>query len=203
MNQTILSKQSLRTQMRQKRRSLDEGQQDTAAQGLLKNLLSVNVFNQAKRISMYFPNDGEIDPTLVMLRALEMSKKCYYPIIFPSRKPKLFFAPVLPGTRLKADRMGIMSPVVPSAHWLKPSQLDVILLPLVSFDAHGSRIGMGGGFYDASLAFLSSRKHWRRPRLIGIAHEIQRAEKITTDHWDMPLEMIVTDQAIYNVQDKI
>ena len=139
---------------------------------------------------MYFPNDGEIDPTLVMVKALTMSKRCFYPIISPGCKPKLFFAPVLTGTRLKADRMGILSPLVPSSQWLKPSQLDVILLPLVSFDASGSRVGMGGGFYDASLAFLSSRKHWRRPRLIGIAHEIQRAEKITTDHWDMPVEMI-------------
>ncbi len=193
------SKHNLRKQMRQKRRDLDENQQDAAAYGLLKNLLNVQAFKQAKRISMYFPNDGEIDPTLVMVKALAMSKQCFYPIIFPGRKPKLFFAPVLPGTRLKADRMGILSPLVPSSLWLKPSQLDVILLPLVSFDASGSRIGMGGGFYDASLAFLSARKHWRRPRLIGIAHEIQRAENITTDHWDMPLEMIVTDKAIYQV----
>jgi len=197
MNNTVHSKQSIRARMRQKRRSLDECQQDVAAYGLLKNLLKVQSFIQCKRVSMYFPNDGEIDPTLVMVKALAMSKQCFYPIIFPGRKPKLFFARVVAGTRLKADRMGIPSPLVPSTQWLKPSQLDVILLPLVSFDAGGSRIGMGGGFYDASLAFLSARQHWQRPRLIGIAHEIQRVEKIAADHWDIPLEMIVTDQAIY------
>lgn len=184
--------------MRKKRQNLDENQQDKAASDLLKNILRIRSFIQAKRISMYFPNDGEIDPTLVMLSALSMSKRCYYPIIFPGRKPKLFFAPVIPGCRLKPDRMGILSPVVPCAQWLKPAQLDLILLPLVAFDDAGSRIGMGGGFYDASLAFLSTRKHWQRPKLIGIAHEIQKAEKITTDHWDVPLEMIVTDKAVYH-----
>ena len=183
--------------MRAKRRSLNESEQDLAAKGLLKNLLKVQPYMQAKRVSMYFPNDGEIDPTLVMIKSLQMGKRCYYPIIFPSRKPKLFFAPVEPGCRLKPDRMGILSPVVPPALWIKPAELDVILLPLVSFDESGSRIGMGGGFYDASLAFLSSRKHWRRPKLIGIAHEIQKAKAITADHWDVPLQMIVTDQAIY------
>ena len=197
MSHSTQSKQNLRAQMRQKRRNLDDHQQDLAAHGLLKNLLKVQAFVQAKRLSMYFSNDGEIDPTLVMVKALAMSKQCFYPIIFPGRKPKLFFAPVVPGTRLKADRMGILSPAVPSSKWLKPAELDVILLPLVSFDDSGSRIGMGGGFYDASLAFLSARQHWHRPKLIGIAHEIQKAEKITTDHWDMPLEMIVTDRAIY------
>ena len=191
------SKQSIRQQMRQKRRALDENQQDQAASGLLSNLLKVPAFMQAKRISLYFPNDGEIDPTLVMIKALEMAKRCYYPVISPSRKPKLFFAQVKPGCRLKPDRMGILTPIVPSIQWLKPSELDVILLPLVSFDSSGARVGMGGGFYDASLAFLSSRVHWCRPRLIGIAHEIQKAEKITLDHWDVPVQMIVTDQAIY------
>ena len=195
--QAVHSKYSLRKEMRCKRRNLDEQQQDRAAADLLKNLLKLPSFTQAKRISMYFPNDGEIDPALAMLKALSMAKRCYYPIIFPGRKPKLFFAKVTPGCRLKPDRMGILSPVVPSREWLKPSQLDLILLPLVAFDQYGSRIGMGGGFYDASLAFLANRKHWQRPKLIGIAHEIQKAEKITTDHWDIPLELIVTDKAIY------
>ncbi len=183
--------------MRQKRCDLNDSEQDIAALGLLKNLMKVQSFIQAKRISMYFPNDGEIDPTLVMVKALAMSKQCFYPIIFPGRKPKLFFAPVSSGTRLKADRMGILSPVVPASQWIKPAELDLILLPLVCFDESGARIGMGGGFYDASLAFLTTRKHWRRPRLIGIAHELQRVEKIITDLWDMPLEMIVTEQTIY------
>ena len=196
--QTVQSKDNLRKQMRHKRRSLDEHQQDLAAADLLKNLLKVQSFTQAKRISMYFPNDGEIDPTLVMLKALSMSKSCYYPIIFPGRKPKLFFAPVTPGCRLKPDRMGILSPVVAASKWLKPAELDLILLPLVAFDATGARIGMGGGFYDASLAFLSNRKHWQRPKLIGIAHEIQKAQEIKADHWDVPLEVIVTDKAVYN-----
>ena len=194
------SKNTLRREMRNKRRNLSEQQQDRAAAQLLRNLLKVRSFNQAKRVSMYFPNDGEIDPTLVMLNAWSRSKRCYYPIIFPGRKPKLFFAPVLPGCRLKPDRMGILAPQVPPSKWLKPADLDLILLPLVSFDASGSRIGMGGGFYDASLAFLSFRTHWQRPKLIGIAHEVQKTEKIITDHWDVPLELIVTDQAVYNAQ---
>ena len=186
--------------MRNKRRNLSEQQQDRAAAKLLKNLLKVRSFTQAKRISMYFPNDGEIDPTLVMLSALSMSKRCYYPVIFPGRKPRLFFAPVRPGCRLKPDRMGILSPVVPSSKWIKPAELDLVLLPLVSFDAGGSRIGMGGGFYDASLAFLSFRKHWSRPKLIGVAHEVQKAQKISTDHWDVPLEVIVTDKTVYQAR---
>ncbi len=198
----VESKQNLRKEMRQKRRELDEHEQDRAAANLMKNLLQVKSYIRAKRISMYFPNDGEIDPGLAMVKALSMSKRCYYPIIFPGRKPKLFFAPVRRGSRLEPDRLGILSPVVSAFKWLKPAHLDLILLPLVAFDEGGRRVGMGGGFYDASLAFMSTRRFWHRPKLIGIAHEIQKAETITADHWDIPLEMIVTDKAIYKADNQ-
>lgn len=199
----ITHKQDLRRDIRRQRRALDEQQQDDAARGLVKNLMAVKFFVQARRISFYYPNDGEIDPSLAMVRAMERSTQCYYPVICAGVKPKLFFAPVTPGCRLYLDRMGIPSPKVAPASWLKPIELDVILLPLVAFDQQGARIGMGGGFYDASLAFLSSRRYWRRPRLIGIAHELQKTGKIQADHWDVPVEMIVTDRNVYHVEDGV
>ncbi len=77
------------------------------------------------------------------------------------------------------------------------AELDVVLVPLVGFDDAGNRLGMGGGFYDRHFSFLRSRTHFRRPRLIGVAYEMQRLPKLPTDPWDVPLWAVVTDRGIH------
>ncbi|MDH4134940.1 MAG: 5-formyltetrahydrofolate cyclo-ligase, partial [Gammaproteobacteria bacterium] len=73
-----------------------------------------------------------------------------------------------------------------------------VLMPLVAFDLHGNRLGMGGGFYDKSLAFLGTRTRWLKPHLIGLAHDFQRVEKIEPCPWDVPLQGVATDQNLYH-----
>jgi 5-formyltetrahydrofolate cyclo-ligase len=72
-----------------------------------------------------------------------------------------------------------------------------LLLPLVGFDETGNRLGMGGGYYDRTLSYLRQRKHWRRPRLVGIAHECQKVDALAPSPWDVPLDMIVTEERVY------
>ena len=56
---------------------------------------------------------------------------------------------------------------------------------------------MGGGFYDKSLAFLRTRRVWRKPHLIGLAHDFQRVDKLSANAWDVPLQAVATDSGIY------
>jgi len=56
---------------------------------------------------------------------------------------------------------------------------------------------MGGGFYDRTLAHLGPQRRWRRPRLIGIAHECQHVDRIDPQPWDIPLDAVVTEQKLY------
>lgn len=68
-------------------------------------------------------------------------------------------------------------------------QLDVVITPLVAFDITGNRMGMGGGYYDRTLA------NWRtdqRPLPIGYAHDCQQVDKLAKQHWDIPLPYIIT-----------
>jgi 5-formyltetrahydrofolate cyclo-ligase len=75
--------------------------------------------------------------------------------------------------------------------------LDLVLAPLVAFDAHGNRLGMGGGFYDRSFAYLLRHTRWLRPRLIGLAYDFQRQSRLPSQAWDVPLQAIATDQHLY------
>jgi 5-formyltetrahydrofolate cyclo-ligase len=78
---------------------------------------------------------------------------------------------------------------------LAPSELapqvepDVILMPLLGFDARGTRLGYGGGYYDRTLEKLS-----KRPRLVGVAFAVQELDHIPREAHDVPLDVIVTEQ---------
>jgi 5-formyltetrahydrofolate cyclo-ligase len=83
--------------------------------------------------------------------------------------------------------------------------LDVVLMPLVGFDRTGARLGMGGGFYDATFAFkqklsTGSKTSTGKPALIGLAHACQQVESLATDTWDIPLFAIATDKEIILTQ---
>jgi 5-formyltetrahydrofolate cyclo-ligase len=78
--------------------------------------------------------------------------------------------------------------------------LDLVLLPLVGFDDAGGRLGMGGGFYDRSLAYLARRQSWRKPTLLGLAHECQKVERLAQASWDVPLAGTVTDKHWYSAK---
>jgi len=73
----------------------------------------------------------------------------------------------------------------------------LVLLPLVGFDEQGGRLGMGGGFYDRSLAYRPLRKNWHKPTLLGVAHECQKVDRLALASWDIRLQGVVTDRRWY------
>jgi 5-formyltetrahydrofolate cyclo-ligase len=184
--------------MRRRRRALDPAEQRAAADRLSRQLGRHRLFRSARHVALYFPNDGEIDPTPAMGRAWRAGKRCYLPVLFTMMGNRLRFAPVEPDVPLDINRLGIPEPRVASHRLVDAIELDLILLPLVAFDAGGNRLGMGGGFYDRTLADRLHRRHWHRPRLLGIAHDFQRLERIESRPWDVPLDGIVTDAATYS-----
>ena len=186
----------IRKIIRTKRRALTPAQQQTAAQNLATLIAQQGFFLRAKRIGIYLANDGEIDPALLMGIALNANKACYLPIIHPLQFNRLYFGEYREDDQLKANRFGILEPQFNSTKIAPIWTLDLILLPLVAFDRSGSRIGMGGGFYDRTLAACANQP--RRPTLIGLAHSCQEVESISQQSWDIPLDQIITEREIIN-----
>jgi 5-formyltetrahydrofolate cyclo-ligase len=98
---------------------------------------------------------------------------------------------------MRRNRYGIPEPSRRTGRQRNAQGLDVLVLPLVGFDGDCNRLGMGGGYYDRSLSYLSQRRHWRRPHLIGVAHECQRVPHVPVCPWDMPLDLVVTERGVY------
>jgi 5-formyltetrahydrofolate cyclo-ligase len=186
----------LRNELRRQRRSLTPQQQQQAALALDRVLGRHPLFLRSQHIAIYLPNDGEMDLTPLLQRALSMGKKCYLPVLSPLYHNRLWFAPYHQESRLSLNRFGIPEPDCNYAQMRAVWTLDLVLTPLVAFDAQGNRLGMGGGFYDRTLAYLKRRRHWHKPRLLGTAHAFQQVAQLPHESWDVPLGGVVTEREL-------
>ncbi len=186
-----------RQEIRARRRGLDPGFRRTAAISACKRLTSLNRFRSAERIALYLAADGELDPLPVLERACAMGKQCYLPVLHPVREQSLWFAVWRPGDVLRPNRFGIAEPEWKPGALVKPWALDLVIMPLVAFDAEGNRVGMGGGYYDRSFAWRMHRRFWRGPMLVGYAYELQKLDCIHASDWDVPMDAVVTENALY------
>lgn len=186
-------RKQLRTELRSRRRALSPTQQAQASLLVLRHLMGIPEFMRARHIALYITNDGEVDPAPIAAQLWKMGKQCYLPVLRPGKSRLLWFVDYTPSTLLIANRFGIPEPDHRNAHKLPPNLLDIALLPLVGFDRQGLRLGMGGGFYDATFAF-KQHKTVGRPYLIGLAHSCQEIDSLTQADWDIPLFGVVTEK---------
>jgi 5-formyltetrahydrofolate cyclo-ligase len=191
-----VSRVHLRTEMRARRRRLTQVEQHAAALRLARIVTSSHLFRRSLHISFYIANDGELNPAPLMQWAASVGKHCYLPVI--TKTQRLWFAPYRFGDPLAFNRYRIPEPSRQDLPLVRAQVLDLILVPLVAFDELGNRLGMGGGFYDRSLAYLRHRRHWHKPRLMGLAHEFQRVPTLGRETWDIPMDVIATDAGLYS-----
>lgn len=181
--------------MRERRRALTAGQRTLASARLCRRIARHPDFIRAARVGFYFPNDGEIDP--IGLAYPASGRRFFLPVL-PPRGLRLWFSLYRPGDRLVADRFGIPEPATRVR--IRAERLDLLLVPLVAFDGTGGRVGMGGGFYDTTLSFLSGAARVRPLRAYGVAYQFQQIETIPCEAWDVPLHGVFTDLAFIGPQ---
>ena len=191
MSDSELSKVQLRNELRQRRQALSPGAQLAAAQAAVTFIQQLPDWPGAQRIALYLAADGEIDTTELAALGRSQGKQLFLPVI--EQDDHLSFAAWLPDSPLAANRYGIPEPPE-DAKRCATNTLDIIFLPLVGWDLQGGRLGMGGGFYDRTLAGVSG------PVLVGLAHSVQQVDCIPREDWDIPLNFIATDTALYFCQ---
>jgi 5-formyltetrahydrofolate cyclo-ligase len=191
------SADALRQSLRAQRRALAPAQRKDCARQLAHRLAGLKAFAHARHLAAYRAVDGEMDPLPLLERALAAGKRVYLPVLAGHPPKHLRFAPFEPGMAMTPNRFGIPEPAVPAEQWLEPHALDLVLTPLVAFAPDGVRIGMGGGYYDRTFAFRRHPQHLPKPLLVGIAYELQKVEGLCAQPWDVPLDGVVTEAAVY------
>jgi 5-formyltetrahydrofolate cyclo-ligase len=188
------SSDQLRQRNRELRAGLDKDQLHRASSDVCERIGALVEYQKAHHIAAYFAVNGEISLSPVIDRALSQGKKIYLPNL---DQKKLRFSPYDHAQKMRINRFNLPEPDVADDEMLDPGDLDLVLAPLVVFDADRNRIGMGGGFYDRSFAFRKN-SGIETPLLIGVAHELQKVDRLNPEDWDVRLDMIVTDQATYD-----
>jgi 5-formyltetrahydrofolate cyclo-ligase len=147
-------------------------------------------FTACATVACYLPARDEVDPGKVIARAWRAKKRVYAPVV--DDNGGMEFCRLTSETKLIRNRYGLWEPITGSR--IAAQDIDLVITPVVAFDNYRHRIGMGSAYFDRCFAFLRHRKHWLRPKLLGLAFECQRVEKINPNPWDIPLYQIVTER---------
>lgn len=186
-------RKALRKELRSARRALTPAQQHRASSQLFRQLAQHPLFVRSRHIAFYLANDGEIDPALLFRHARRLGKHCYLPVVSGWPRESMTFQRIHNRQRWSRNRFGIVEPETRGSQRTMPWRLDLVMMPLVGFDGQGNRLGMGGGFYDRTFAYLRRRQTWFAPKLLGLAHQCQKVEALPIAPWDIPLDGIATD----------
>ncbi len=178
-------KAALRARGRDRRAEIHARDGAEAARAMRDRFLARVPLAAGAVVAGYWPFGSEMDP-MPLLEALHNRGHGLALPVVERRGAPLIFRRWKPGDEMSAHRFGMSEPLATRPR-VDP---DIIVAPLLCFDARGNRLGYGGGFYDRTL--IVQRKI--KPTLaVGVAFAAQRVERIPTDIHDQKLDWIVTE----------
>lgn len=188
-------REKLRRSLRAARQALSGDYRHDAALIAANLLCSHRWYRGSRRIGFYSPVGSEFDTSALMLLARHDGKQLFLPsIVRPA--VRLRFIHARPHAAYCVNRYGIPEPVSRTTRdFISARNLDLVLVPLLGFDASGNRLGTGAGYYDRSFDF-KLRLTGRRPRLVGLAYDCQEVKKLAANSWDVPLDAVVTESRL-------
>lgn len=198
MNLLDNERRKLRAATRLKRQSLSLEIQQQSEQNLCDKLMTMPNISSASHVAIYLQNDGEVNLSIFTQWCWANNINTYLPVIHPFSKGHLLFLKYHQHSVMKSNQYGILEPKLNVNEVLPIENLDIIFTPLVAFSSQGERLGMGGGYYDRTLAsWYKNKQKNNKPYPIGLAHDCQKVASIPTQHWDIPIPEIITPTAHY------
>lgn len=188
-------RRALRQTIRRRRRELSQAERDAASDAVRSQLCAGRFYADAASLACYLPVQGELDARPIMQQAHTEGKAVYLPILDAGEANELRFRRWHPQVTLLANRLGIPEPEPQPMGDLPGDALDLVVAPLVAFDADGNRLGQGGGYYDRTFEHLRGEPE-RPPLLMGVGYAFQEIGPIAPEPWDVALDAIVTDERL-------
>lgn len=181
---------NLRREIKKRRCTLSRFTQQISQRHVLNQLRKHSKFIHSRKIGLYLDAFGEIHTRSLMDLCFYLGKQVYLPMIC-SMNQCLVWVPISRqqyySKRFSRHVFGMNEPMASRGQHV--STLDLLILPLLACDAKGTRLGMGGGYYDRTLA---SAPH--KPFRMGIAHDFQflMNQQLHRQPWDQPLDALIT-----------
>ena len=185
-----MDKSQLRHEARRRRRGLGQVHRQQAQLAFAQTLVARRQREGWTAVAAYVgtASEASLAPWFASLAATSPALRLFLPAI--DGQGAMSFRAWRPGEPLDDGPFGIAQPAA-AAMAADVGMFDAILLPLLGFDRHGTRLGSGAGYYDRALAPIAAAAP--RPRIVGIAFAVQRFDALPRDAWDIPLDAIVTE----------
>lgn len=186
------NKADVRGQVKSKLASMTSQQKHEASVAACKRLAELTPFQDASVVMLYMPMANEVDLTPVAIRCFQAGKTVCVPRVDWRRKDMdAVEVQSFDDHIMELDEHGLRTPRDGAP---MPSNLiDLVVVPGLAFDAHGHRLGRGGGYYDRFLSKLR-----RSATSIGLAFEAQMIDQVPINHDDVSVNIVVTDRRVTN-----
>ncbi len=174
-----------RARGRAARRELTAEQRAAKSAVICRKLTELPEIQDANTIFSYLAMPEEVNLAEFHEWAAARGKRVAFPLTGRHGQMEIY-VPGPDGGMVK-DRYGIAAPDPARSTRVDPREIDAVLVPLVAFDASNARLGQGGGYYDRYLVRCPEAER------IAVAFAEQQVDKVVTDAFDMPMDMVITD----------
>ncbi len=181
----MLTKKELRRRYIEERQRLSQEERERLSSKIVNRVANLPYFKEAKRVLLFCPHKGEPDITPLFSLVWEEGKTLILPKV---NGDELKLLAVERETRLDVGAFCLMEPQ--EGEEVEPERVDFSLIPGVLFDKYGYRIGYGKGYYDRLLRRLGGIR-------VGVCYEFQVLEEVPRDSWDIPVDLVITEEKIY------
>ncbi len=180
------TKRALRREARARRREAHQSLADEAGEKVRALFAGRIELPPDAVVGGYWPFEAELDAAPLLTHLHGLGHACAVPAV-AGPDEALVFRAWKPGDRLLTGRLGEPRPD-PAAPESSPN---VLLVPLLSFDRDGFRLGYGGGSYDRTLARLRDTGDILA---VGLAYAAQEVDAVPRDARDARLDWVVTER---------
>lgn len=191
-----MNKKLLRQEILTKRSLLTQEKIQEYSNKIQNTLYKMDEYKNAKRIMSFVSNGSEVDTHPLIDRAILDGKSIVVPITV-SKTKELLVSDLFSLSELEVGFYNIEVPKEEFLRLVDPETIDLVLVPGVALGKDGYRVGYGGGYYDRFLAKLDSSV----PK-IALGFDLQVVDQVPTEHFDIPVDLILTEKGIVDCSKK-
>ncbi|MDD2401408.1 MAG: 5-formyltetrahydrofolate cyclo-ligase [Clostridia bacterium] len=186
-----MNKKKLRKLMLEKRNTLLQSDIIDKSHEINEKLITQSFFRTSKTILSYISINNEPDTQAILQTAWQLKKQILVPVCQPSTNT-LLISRLENLQELEEGHFHILEPKKEYLRPVKPSLVDLCILPGTAFDRNGYRLGYGSGYFDRFLPLLRSDC-----LKIALSYDYQILDTIPHESHDIPVDIILTEKAIY------
>ena len=182
-----MDKKVLRKELIKKRKDIPKEKKVIYDKEISKQIIGSDYFKKAEQILVFASSGDEFDTRFIIERCRMEYKRVFYPVCIDNDGNMKFHKVDSLGD-LQIGMYGIPEPK-PYCKEYKPKENDIVIVPCLSVDKNGYRIGYGKGYYDRFLKDFNGVS-------VSPCYDVLLEDEIPTDKYDMQINIIVTDKEV-------